>query len=127
MLTALASAPYGKGAGDLDIVYTGALINLPAVLIVGVLATICYIGIRQTAVFNTVIVAIKVTVVLLFILFGIAYISPVIWHPFIPPQEGPGKYGWPGIMTASGNIYFANIGFEAISTAAQETKNNQRD
>jgi basic amino acid/polyamine antiporter, APA family len=125
--TVLASAPFGKGAGDLDIVTTGALINLPAVFIVGVLATICYIGIRQTAVFNTVIVAIKVTVVLLFIFFGIACISPDNWHPFIPPQEGPGKYGWPGIMTASGIIFFAYIGFDAISTAAQETKNPQRD
>ena len=127
MPTYLASAPFGKGVGDLDIVSTGALINLPAVLIVAVLATICYIGIRQTSAFNTVIVAIKVTVVLLFIFFGIAYISPENWHPFIPPQEGPGKYGWPGIMTASGIIFFAYIGFDAISTAAQETKNPQRD
>ena len=127
MPTYLASAPFGKGAGDLDIVSTGALINLPAVLIVAALATICYIGIRQTSTFNTVIVAIKVTVVLLFISFGIAYISPDNWHPFIPPQEGPGKYGWPGIMTASGIIFFAYIGFDAISTAAQETKNPQRD
>lgn len=127
MPTYLASAPFGKGAGDLDIISTGALINLPAVFIVAVLAAICYIGIRQTSAFNTVVVAIKVTVVLLFIFFGIAYISPENWHPFIPPQEGPGKYGWPGIMTASGIIFFAYIGFDAISTAAQETKNPQRD
>jgi basic amino acid/polyamine antiporter, APA family len=127
MPTYLASAPFGKGPGDLDIITTGALINLPAVLIVAVLAGICYIGIRQTSVFNTVIVAIKVTVVLLFIFFGISYIDPGNWHPFIPPQEGPGKYGWPGIMTASGIIFFAYIGFDAISTAAQETKNPQRD
>ncbi len=123
----LSSAPFGKGAGDLDIISTGALINLPAVLIVAVLASICYVGIRQSSAFNTVIVAIKVTVVLLFISFGIAYISPDNWHPFIPPQAGPGKYGWPGIMTASGIIFFAYIGFDAISTAAQETKNPQRD
>jgi basic amino acid/polyamine antiporter, APA family len=125
--TALSSAPFGKGVGDLDVITTGALINLPAVFIVGVLTYICYVGIRQSSVFNTVIVAIKVTVVLLFIFFGIAYISPDNWHPFIPPQEGPGKYGWPGIMTASGIIFFAYIGFDAISTAAQETKNPQRD
>src|SRR5262249_40266341 len=54
-------------------------------------------------------------------------ISPGNWHPFIPPNEGPGKYGWQGIMTASGIIFFAYIGFDAISTAAQETKNPQRD
>ena len=127
MPTALSSAPFGKGAGDLDVISTGALINLPAVLIVAVLTYICYVGIRQSSVFNTVIVAIKVTIVLLFIFFGISYISPDNWHPFIPPQEGPGKYGWPGIMTASGIIFFAYIGFDAISTAAQETKNPQRD
>jgi basic amino acid/polyamine antiporter, APA family len=127
MPTAISSAPFGKGVGDLDVVSTGALINLPAVFIVAVLTYICYVGIRQSSVFNTVIVAIKVTVVLLFIFFGIAYISPENWHPFIPPQEGPGKYGWPGIMTASGIIFFAYIGFDAISTAAQETKNPQRD
>ena len=125
--TYLASAPFAKGAGDFDVISTGALINLPAVLIVAVLAAICYVGIRQTAIFNTVIVAIKVTIVLLFIFFGVAYISPDNWHPFIPPQEGPGKYGWPGIMAASGIIFFAYIGFDAISTAAQETKNPQRD
>src|SRR5437868_7600173 len=93
----LSSAPFGKGAGDLEIVTTGALINLPAVAIVAVLAAICYVGIRQSSAFNTVIVAIKVTIVLLFIFFGVSYISPDNWHPFIPPQEGPGKYGWPGI------------------------------
>ena len=125
--TALASAPFGKGPGDLDVISTGALINLPAVFIVAVLTYICYVGIRQSSLFNTVIVAIKVSIVLLFIFFGIAYISPDNWHPFIPPQEGPGKYGWPGIMTASGIIFFAYIGFDAISTAAQETKNPQRD
>jgi APA family basic amino acid/polyamine antiporter len=123
----LSSAPFAKGAGDLDIVRTGALINLPAIFIVAVLATICYIGIRQSSAFNTVIVAIKVTVVLLFIFFGIAYIAPENWHPFIPANEGPGKYGWAGIATASGIIFFAYIGFDAISTAAQETKNPQRD
>jgi APA family basic amino acid/polyamine antiporter len=125
--TYLSSAPFAKGEGDLDIVRTGALINLPAVFIVAVLSTICYIGIRQSSAFNTVIVAIKVTVVLLFIFFGIAYIAPSNWHPFIPANEGPGKYGWQGIAKASGIIFFAYIGFDAISTAAQETKNPQRD
>ena len=124
---ALSSAPFAKGAGDLDIVRTGALINLPAMAIVAVLSIICYVGIRQSSAFNTVIVAIKVTVVLLFIFFGVSYIAPENWHPFIPPNEGPGRYGWPGIMTASAVIFFAYIGFDAISTAAQETKNPQRD
>jgi APA family basic amino acid/polyamine antiporter len=125
--TYLSTAPFAKGAGELDIVRTGALINLPAVFIVAVLTVICYIGIRQSSAFNTVIVSIKVTVVLLFIFFGVAYIDTSNWHPFIPPNEGPGKYGISGLMKASGVIFFAYIGFDAISTAAQETKNPQRD
>jgi len=125
--TALSSAPFASGEGELDIVRTGALMNLPAVGIVAALTIICYIGIRQSSVFNTVIVAIKVTVVLLFIVFGVSYINTANWHPFIPANVAPGKYGPSGIMAAAGVIFFAYIGFDAISTAAQETKNPQRD
>jgi APA family basic amino acid/polyamine antiporter len=124
--TALSSAPFAKGPGDFDIVRTGAIINLPAIAIVAALTYICYVGIRQTSAFNTVIVAIKVTVVLLFIFLGVSHINPANWHPFIPANEGPGKFGWSGIMAAAGVIFFAYIGFDAISTAAQETKNPQR-
>jgi APA family basic amino acid/polyamine antiporter len=123
---ALSSAPFAKGAGDFDIIRTGAIINLPAIAIVAVLTYICYVGIRQSSAFNTVIVAIKVTVVLLFIFLGVSHINTANWHPFIPAYEGPGKFGWPGILAASGVIFFAYIGFDAISTAAQETKNPQR-
>jgi len=125
--TAFTSSPFAKGAGDLDIVRTGAIINVPAMAIVAALTVICYIGIRQSSAFNTVIVAIKVTVVLLFIFFGVSYINTANWHPFIPENVAPGKYGLSGIMTASGVIFFAYIGFDAISTAAQETRNPQRD
>ena len=125
--SALSSAPFAKGAGDFDIVRTGALINVPAVAIVAALTIICYVGIRQSSAFNSVIVAIKVTVVLLFIFLGVSHINMDNWHPFIPPNAGPGKFGWSGIMAASGVIFFAYIGFDAISTAAQETKNPQRD
>jgi basic amino acid/polyamine antiporter, APA family len=124
--TALASAPFAKGPGDFDIVRTGAIINLPAIAIVSALTYICYVGIRQSSAFNTVIVAIKVTVVLLFIFLGVSHIDTANWHPFIPPNEGPGRFGWSGIMAAAGVIFFAYIGFDAISTAAQETKNPQR-
>src|ERR1700761_8466980 len=99
--TYLSSAPFAKGAGELEIVRTDALINLPAILIVAALTYICYVGIRQSSTFNTIIVAIKVTVVLLFIFFGAAYINTANWHPFIPDNVGPGKYGLSGIMTAS--------------------------
>src|SRR5205814_639819 len=126
--SALSSAPFGTGADELHIVRTAAIINVPAMAIVAAIATICYIGIKQSAVFNSVIVAIKVTVVVLFILFGVSYIDAANWHPFIPPNTGKtGQFGWSGIMGASGVIFFAYIGFDAISTAAQETKNPQRD
>jgi APA family basic amino acid/polyamine antiporter len=125
---ALTHAPFDQGTGSMSIVTTGALINLPAMAIVAVIATICYIGIRQSAAFNSVIVAIKVTVVVLFILLGVHYINPANWHPFIPQNEGEfGRFGWSGVMAASGVIFFAYIGFDAISTAAQETRNPQRD
>jgi basic amino acid/polyamine antiporter, APA family len=125
---ALANAPLGPGVDGLHIVRTGAILNLPAMAIVAVIATICYIGIQQSAAFNSVIVAIKVTVVVLFILFGMSYINTAHWHPFIPPNTGTtGVFGWSGVMAASGVIFFAYIGFDAISTAAQETKNPQRD
>ena len=127
---ALTNAPLGTPMGKetFEIVRTGAIINLPAILIVAAIATICYIGIKQSAAFNSVIVAIKVTVVLLFIIFGVSYINPVNWHPFIPANTGQfGQFGWSGIMAASGVIFFAYIGFDAVTTAAQETKNPQRD
>jgi APA family basic amino acid/polyamine antiporter len=66
-------------------------------------------------------------VVLLFIAFGVGYINTANWHPFIPDNVAPGKYGLSGLLTASGVIFFAYIGFDAISTAAQETRNPQRD
>lgn len=127
---ALSNAPFGTPMGKetFQIVRTGAIINLPAILIVAVIATICYIGIRQSAAFNAVIVAIKVTVVLLFILFGVSFIDSANWQPFVPENGGQfGLFGWSGVMAASGVIFFAYIGFDAISTAAQETKNPQRD
>jgi len=125
---ALANAPLTQQGDSLHIVPTGAIINVPAMVIVAGIATICYIGIKQSAIFNTFIVAIKVTAVVLFILFGVSYINTDNWHPFIPPNTGHfGAFGWSGVMAASGVIFFAYIGFDAISTAAQEAKNPQRD
>jgi APA family basic amino acid/polyamine antiporter len=125
---AFTHAPFDQGGGSFSIVGTGAIINLPAMAIVGAIATICYIGIKQSATFNSVIVAIKVTVVILFIFLGVSYINTDNWHPFIPPNTGEfGHFGWSGVMAASGVIFFAYIGFDAISTAAQETRNPQRD
>jgi basic amino acid/polyamine antiporter, APA family len=124
----LTHAPFDQDKISEHMVRTGAIINAPAMLIVGAIATICYIGIRQSAAFNSVIVTIKVAVIILFIMFGMSYINTANWHPFVPPNEGHfGTFGWSGILAAAGVIFFAYIGFDAISTAAQEAKNPQRD
>jgi APA family basic amino acid/polyamine antiporter len=125
---ALSHAPLTQGPGHFSIVTTGAIINVPAMVIVAAIATVCYIGIKQSSTFNTWIVAIKVTVVVLFILFGVSHIDQANWHPYIPPNTGKfGQFGLSGVMAASGVIFFAYIGFDALSTAAQETRNPQRD
>jgi APA family basic amino acid/polyamine antiporter len=125
---ALSHAPFDQDRLTEHMVRTGAIINVPAMLIVAAIATICYIGIKQSATFNSWIVTIKVTVIILFIMFGISFINTANWHPFVPPNEGHfGEFGWSGVLKAAGVIFFAYIGFDAISTAAQEAKNPQRD
>jgi basic amino acid/polyamine antiporter, APA family len=125
---AFSHAPLDQGKTAFDIVGTGAILNIPAVAIVAAIATICYIGIKQSSSFNAVIVAIKVAVVVMFIVIGIGYIHPQNWHPFIPPNTGQfGHYGWSGVLGGAGVIFFAYIGFDAVSTAAQETRNPPRD
>src|SRR5438445_132625 len=104
-----------------------AVFNLPAVIIIGLVTTLLVIGIKESANFNNVIVFVKVAVVLLFIVGAAHAINPVNWHPFIPPQEGPGVYGWSGVMTGAAIVFFAYIGFDAVSTAAQEARNPQKD
>jgi len=107
---------------------TGAMFNLPAVLIVTIVTVILMLGIRQSSTTNAIVVAIKVAIVVLVIGFGAFYITSDYWHPFIPENTGVwGQYGWSGIIRASGIIFFAYIGFDAVSTAAQEAKNPQRD
>jgi len=125
---ALTNAPLTKGAGHFEIVRTGALVNLPAVLVVAAITALCYVGIHQSARFNAIVVAIKVTVIVLFIGFGMWVIDGANWQPFIPENTGTfGRFGWSGVVQAAGIIFFAYIGFDAVSTAAQEAKNPQRD
>src|SRR6266403_2232889 len=104
-----------------------AIFNLPAVIIVAIVTILLVIGIKESANVNNVIVCVKVAVVLLFIVGAAHAIVTANWHPFIPPSTGPGHFGWPGIMTGAGTVFFAYIGFDAVSTAAQEAKNPQRD
>lgn len=106
---------------------TGAVLNVPAMIIVAVITILLVLGIKESAAFNNVIVAIKVGVILMFLAVGVAYINADNWSPFVPAAEGPGKFGWSGVLRAAGVIFFAYIGFDAVSTAAQEARNPQRD
>jgi basic amino acid/polyamine antiporter, APA family len=116
----------GLDAGSLA--HVTAIFNLPAVIIVFIVTTLLVIGIKESANFNSAIVIIKIAVVLLFIVGASHAINPANWHPFIPPNTGQfGHFGWSGILAGGGLVFFAYIGFDAVSTAAQEAKNPQRD
>jgi len=110
------------------------MFNIVAFLIICLITFILVVGIKESANFNSAVVIIKVTIVLIFIAIAGMFVmqhstvAAANWHPFIPPNEGTfGKYGWSGIARAAGVIFFAYIGFDAVSTAAQEAKNPQRD
>ena len=105
-----------------------AIFNLPAVIIIAIITLLLVIGISESARVNNVIVFVKVAVVLLFIFGAVHAINPANWHPFIPPSTGVrGHFGWSGVTQGAGIVFFAYIGFDAVSTAAQEAKNPQRD
>ena len=86
------------------------------------------IGIRESARFHNIIVVVKVAIVLLVIGFGIRFVNTANWTPVFPPNLGEvGQFGWSGVLRGAGVIFFAYIGFDAVSTAAQEAKNPQKD
>ncbi|MFN0001996.1 MAG: amino acid permease, partial [Pseudohongiellaceae bacterium] len=125
--TNLTSAPFASSDG-LSVVLTGSYWNVPATVITLLVTWICYVGINQTSIFNTVVVLLKVAVIAAVIGFGVFFIDIANWTPFIPENTGVwGEFGWSGILRASGVIFFAYIGFDAVSTAAQEAKNPSYD
>jgi APA family basic amino acid/polyamine antiporter len=95
-------------------------LNIPAVVIVVIITTLLVIGIKESARFNNFIVIVKLTVILFFIILGLFFIHPENWSPFMP-------FGWTGVMTGAAIVFFAYIGFDAVSTTAEEAKNPQRD
>jgi basic amino acid/polyamine antiporter, APA family len=114
---------------------TGSVINVPAMLIIFLITALLVIGIEESARVNAVIVVIKVAIVITFIVAGIGFVATSNWitpaNPsgaFIPPNTGEfGLFGWSGILRGAGVVFFAYIGFDAVSTAAQEARNPQRD
>ncbi len=112
---------------DGQVVGTG-IFNVPAALIALLVTTLLVVGIRESASANAVIVVIKVAVVLLFISFGAAFVNPDNCSQFIPASTGTyGEFGWSGVVRAAAVVFFAYIGFDAVSVAAQEAKNPQKD
>ena len=111
-----------------DMRLTGAVVNVPAVALIVALTVILAVGVRQSATANAMMVYIKTGIVILIILFGLPYVTATNLTPFVPDNEGEwGKFGWSGVFAASGMVFFAYIGFEAVSVAAQESTNPRRD
>jgi APA family basic amino acid/polyamine antiporter len=129
-----ASAPFSYDAVERVWHSTGAFFNLPAVVVVAAISALLVVGIRESARVNNVIVAIKLIIIVLFIVAAAPHVSTAHWatanNPagdFIPPNLAPGEFGWSGVLRGAAVVFFAYIGFDAVSTAAQETKNPQRD
>ena len=120
-------APFHENAAG-HLVASGAIMNVPAALIVLALSTLCYVGIQETARVTNVMVVVKVAVIVVFIVAGLKYVSPANWHPYIPPNTGtPGHFGWSGVLRGAGIIFFSYVGFDTASTTALEVRNPQRD
>jgi APA family basic amino acid/polyamine antiporter len=115
---ALVNPPFGDHAG---------IVNLPAVLIVLGSCWLLLMGMRESARANNSMVALKLLALVLFIGVGVWFVTKTNWHPFVPRSEGGfGEYGWSGILRGAGVVFFAYVGFDAVSTAAAETRNPKR-
>jgi APA family basic amino acid/polyamine antiporter len=130
----LSSAPFAFDAAQHGWSSTGAILNIPAMIIVAVITTLLVVGIRESARFNDFIVALKLMVIALFIVFALPAFNTANWvtssNPggaFIPPNAGTGIFGWSGVLRGAAVVFFAYVGFDAVSTAAQEAKQPNRD
>lgn len=124
----LAAAPGTVAAKLADGTVVHGIVNLPAAFIVLLLTWLLILGTKESARMNNLMVAIKLTVVLAFIAAGIHFVDRAHWTPFIPANTGEfGHFGWSGVLRGASVVFFAYIGFDAVSCAAQEAKNCQRD
>ncbi len=127
----LASLPSTVDPSSLQ--HVTGVFNLVAFLAILMVTAVLVIGIKESANLNSAIVIVKLGIVAIFLFLGGAFLfhhpelAKLNWHPFIPPAEGPGKYGIGGITAGAASVFFAYIGFDAVSTAAQEARNPQRD
>jgi APA family basic amino acid/polyamine antiporter len=127
-LPAAISAAPGTAVTTADGQTVTAVFNLPAVIITILVTALLIRGVKHSATVNSIIVFIKVAIILLVVGTGIAFIKPAHYTPFIPPNTGVfGEFGWSGVVRGAAVIFFAYIGFDAVSTAAQEARNPQRD
>lgn len=125
---AMVAATFAQDPQTFGVVFHGPALNLPAIFIVMVMTAICYLGVKLSSVFNAVIVSIKLAAIILVIAFGAFYIDPANWVPFLPENTGRfGEFGWSGVGRGAAIVFFAYVGFDAVSTAAQEAKNPQKD
>jgi APA family basic amino acid/polyamine antiporter len=121
------NSPFTKITLENGTVVNG-IINVPAIIVVVMISTLLIVGIQESARVNAVIVVVKVSVVIIFIVIGWSFINPSNYTPYIPANTGEsGHFGYSGVLRAAGVVFFAFIGFDAVSTAAQEAKNPQRD
>src|SRR5882724_2268801 len=123
----LINAPFEQSAEG-HLIRTGAICNLPAVLIVTAMSAVCYVGMKESAGANTFMVALKVGIIVLFVVAGLSYIDPSNWKPYVPPNAGSfGHFGWSGVLQGAAIIFFSYVGFDTASTTALEARNPQRD
>jgi APA family basic amino acid/polyamine antiporter len=130
----LTGAPFAYDAAHQAWTASGAVLNVPAMLVIVGISALLVVGVHESARVNNIIVVIKVSIVLIFVVTAMWSFTPANWvtadNPsgaFIPPNKGPGEFGWSGIVRGAAVVFFAYIGFDAVSTAAQEAKNPKRD
>jgi basic amino acid/polyamine antiporter, APA family len=124
---ALVNAPLGLDAHD-HVVRTGAIVNLPAVLIIAAMTVLLYVGVRGSAGANTFMVTLKVGVIVIIVIAGLQYVDSANWRPYVPPNTGiRGHFGWSGVLQGAAIIFFSYVGFDTASTTALEARNPQRD
>jgi APA family basic amino acid/polyamine antiporter len=114
----LVNPPFGDDAG---------VLNVPAIAIVAGSTALLFIGMRQSARTNNAMVTLKMAILVLFVIVGAAYVMPDNWEPFVPKNTGDfGDFGWSGVVRGAGVVFFAYVGFDAVSTAAAEARNPQK-